>query len=92
MAILVVDDDTEARERLCRSLHDSGDGWAARPAATAKEALALVTAADVECVLLDYRLPDADGLTCLREVRRLRPDVPVVMVTGEARKRSPSRR
>ena len=29
-----------------------------------------------------YRLPDADGVTCLRELRRLRADVPVVMVTG----------
>ena len=82
MAILIVDDDAEARERLRQALQGSGDGWEARQATSAKEALALVTDADVACVLLDYRLPDTDGLACLRELRRLRPDVPVVMVTG----------
>lgn len=36
----------------------------------------------MECGVLDYRLPDADGLTCLRELRGLRGDLPVVIVTG----------
>jgi DNA-binding NtrC family response regulator len=82
MAILIVDDDPDTRARLERALRESGDGWDVRHAASAKEAMTLVTDGDVECVLLDYRLPDADGLTCLRELRRLRGDVPVVMVTG----------
>src|SRR6185436_10800924 len=79
---LIADDDPEARARLERALRESGDGWDVCHAASAKEALARVTGADVECVLLDYRLPDADGLSCLRELRRVRPDVPVLMVTG----------
>ena len=82
MAILIVDDDADTRARLERTLRESGDGFDVRHAASAKEALARVTGADVECVLLDYRLPDADGLSCLRELRRVRPDVPVLMVTG----------
>jgi DNA-binding NtrC family response regulator len=82
MAILIVDDDPETRARLDRALRQSGDGWDVREAATATEGLALASAPDVECVLLDYRLPDADGLTCLRELRRARPELPVVMVTG----------
>ena len=82
MAILIVDDDGDTRARLKRALRESGDGWDVVQAASAADALARVTNADVECVLLDYRLPDADGLTCLRELRRLRADLPVVMVTG----------
>jgi CheY-like chemotaxis protein len=42
-------------------------------------------------VLLDYRLPDSDGLTCIREIRRLRADVPGVTVTGTDRIPSASR-
>jgi CheY-like chemotaxis protein len=76
MAILVVDDDPDARDRLARTLRESGDGWDVRHAASAKDALALVTGGDVDCVLLDYRLPDADGLACLRELRRVRPTCP----------------
>jgi DNA-binding NtrC family response regulator len=82
MAILIVDDDADTRARLEQALRESGDGWEVRQAASATEGLARATDGDVECVVLDYRLPDTDGLACLREIRRLRPDVPVVMVTG----------
>src|SRR5205823_2454010 len=82
MAILVVDDDPEARAALGRTLRDAGDGWDVRDAVSAKHALELAKEPDVDCVLLDYRLPDTDGLACLVELRRLRADVPIVMVTG----------
>ena len=82
MAILIVDDDPETRAQLDRTLRKSGDGWDVRHAASVKEGLALAMAADVEGVVLDYRLPDGDGLTCLRELRRTRVDLPVVMITG----------
>lgn len=82
MTILIVDDDAEVRSRLERALRESGDGWDVRQAATAREGLAAAAASDVACVLLDFSLPDADGLTCLRELRRTRPGLPVIMVTG----------
>jgi two-component system response regulator AtoC len=50
--------------------------------AEAAAGLAEVGNGDVDCVLLDYRLRDGDGLQCLREIVGLRPDVPVVMITG----------
>jgi len=36
----------------------------------------------MDCVLLDYRLPDGDGLDCLRKIRQRHPDVPVIIITG----------
>jgi DNA-binding NtrC family response regulator len=82
MAILVVDDDSETTARMADALRQAGDDWEVRCAASAKEALAAARDPHVDCVLLDYRLPDVDGLSCLRELRQIRPDVPVVMVTG----------
>jgi DNA-binding NtrC family response regulator len=82
MAILVVDDDPDVRLDLGRALQKSGDGWDVRFAATAKGALALAASPVVKCVLLDYRLPDGDGLGVLRDLKRARPELPVVMVTG----------
>ena len=46
--------------------------------------LALTTLADsqVDAVLLDLRLPDGDGVQCVQSVRRVVPDVPIVVLTG----------
>jgi DNA-binding NtrC family response regulator len=87
MAILIVDDDPDVRAELREALAQYGDGWETRHAETAADALRLATDHGVACVLLDYRLPDADGLTCFRELRRLRPDLPVIVVTGAGSER-----
>jgi len=51
-------------------------------AGSARDGLAHLAANPVDCVLLDYRLPDADGLECLRTIRQRHPDLPVVVITG----------
>ncbi|MGG5821726.1 sigma-54-dependent transcriptional regulator [Falsiroseomonas sp. HW251] len=51
-------------------------------ARNAAEALRLARAAPPDGVLLDLRLPDGDGLSVLRELRRDMPDVPVIVMTA----------
>jgi PAS domain S-box-containing protein len=41
--------------------------------------------AEVRMVLLDVSMPQRSGLECLREIRRLRHDVPVVLMSGHSR-------
>src|SRR5262249_60048056 len=47
-----------------------------------KQARALATAADFDLVLLDLVLPGLDGLQVLDAIRRLKPALPVIMVTA----------
>src|SRR5439155_16153856 len=54
-----------------------------REAAGAAEGLAAMKAAPFDCVLLDYRLPDNDGLSVLREARAAGVKSPVIMLTGQ---------
>lgn len=51
---------------------------------TAEEGLAAVEAQDPAVVVLDVNLPDMSGLDVLREIRRRRPLVQVVMLTGQS--------
>lgn len=79
--VLIVEDERGVREGLARALEKAGH----LPIATAgiAEAKAMLGARRVDCVLLDIRLRDGDGLSLLRELRAgaLR-DVPVIVATA----------
>lgn len=51
-------------------------------ATTAAETIDLVRGCDFDGVLLDMCLPDMDGNTALREMKRIKPDIRVVILTG----------
>jgi DNA-binding NtrC family response regulator len=77
--ILVVDDEQLIRWSLSERL--SSEGHEIVEAGTAQEALARF-GPDVDLVLLDYRLPDSDGLRVLKQMKAAEPDVPVLMLTA----------
>lgn len=57
-------------------------------AATGREGLDVVNRGGFDCILLDYNLPDVDGLSFLRKLRvDLKNPVPVIMVTGHGHAR-----
>ena len=79
--VLVVEDESGLREGLADFLR--GMGVDVATAAGVSEARQWADKATFDCVLLDIRLKDGDGLELLRELRDGRqPDVPVVMVTA----------
>ena len=77
--ILVVDDEELIRWSLRERLKK--DGYQVQEAGTGREALDRF-AEGVDLVLLDYRLPDTDGLSVLREMKRQDPEVLVVLLTS----------
>src|SRR3954468_16804120 len=77
--ILVVDD--EALIRWSLSQHLSQDGHRGGEADTAQAASARF-GSDIDLVLLDYKLPDSDGLQVLRTMKAHDPDVPVILLTA----------
>ncbi|MBX3269392.1 MAG: sigma-54-dependent Fis family transcriptional regulator [Sandaracinaceae bacterium] len=77
--MLVVDDEELIRWALRAALE--GAGHRVVCAADGAEALARFEEG-VDAVLLDYRLPDVDGLTLLARMRELDPVVPVTLLTA----------
>jgi DNA-binding NtrC family response regulator len=81
-AVLVVDDEALIRWSLSEALADSG--WSVQQASNGAEARRILGAlsAGPLVVVLDLRLPDVADLSLLREIRALRPDVPVIMMSA----------
>lgn len=79
---LVVDDEAEVRAVLSRMLYQLGHRVI--EAADGREAVARLRdhRGEVTVVLLDLRMPGMDGWQCLRELRRIRADIPVLVCSG----------
>jgi two-component system response regulator HydG len=78
--ILVVDDKLALAETLADGLGDRG--YTARAAGSGRDALAAVTAGEVDLLVTDLRMPDLDGLALLDAARAAGADVPVIVMTA----------
>ena len=78
--ILIVDDEQLIRWSLSSRLKD--EGYRTLEAGTAAEALSQHRDG-VDLVLLDIGLPDASGLSVLKQIKETDPDTLVIMLTGE---------
>src|ERR1700722_2487934 len=79
--VLIVDDEAGVREGLVRAVASKGHRTV--PAASLLEARRALESEELDCVLLDMRLKDGDGLDLLREMRAGRHrETPVIMATA----------
>jgi two-component system NtrC family response regulator len=80
--ILTIDDEKSVCLTCRRILEEAGHK--VEYAFTAKEGVERAVAGDFEVVLLDLKLPDMSGLEVLEILRRERPDLIVIIITGYA--------
>lgn len=80
--ILVVEDEAPIREVIAEMLTQLN--YDVRLAATAVGAVNMARDERPDAILLDIVLPDASGTATLDQLRKLRPDVPIIMVTANA--------
>src|SRR3989441_504880 len=81
--ILLVDDEANIRKMVGALLQS--EGFETAEAGNGTAALAAVERGAADAVLLDLMMPGGpDGLATLEQLRRLAPDVPVVMMSGKA--------
>lgn len=76
--VLFVDDDPMAHKVMKKHLED----WDIRFAESAKQALEIMERENILIVITDIRMPDMDGIELLREIKRTRGIVQVIIVTA----------
>jgi signal transduction histidine kinase len=81
--VLVVDDDEVDRMAVRRALKTAGVQTDLTEATTSAEAIATLQDNAFDCVFLDYRLPDKDGLALVQEIHQTGIKVPLVVLTGQ---------
>jgi signal transduction histidine kinase len=83
LKVLVVDDDDVDRMAVRRALTKAGVHMELCEVGNGKDAIASLCNKSYDCVFLDYRLPDQDGLSLLQNLRSKDIKVPVIVLTGQ---------
>jgi DNA-binding NtrC family response regulator len=77
--ILIVDDETGPRESLRMILKPI---YEVHTASNGQEALHLIQTKDIDVVTLDLNMPGLSGIDALKEIRKLKPNMEVIVITG----------
>jgi sodium-dependent dicarboxylate transporter 2/3/5 len=78
--ILLVDDEDQFRTALAKRL--AVRGYEVLDVNNGEDAIKIVRHKNPEVVVLDQKMPDMDGIQTLRELKKIRPEVQIIMLTG----------
>lgn len=80
--VLVVDDSKLARMVMASALRRIRPEWMLVETASADEALAAVSADKIDIALIDFNMPDTDGLELAARIHGTHPGMPVAVVSA----------
>jgi len=80
MKVLVVDDDAIVIKSCKRILE--AEGFEVSTVPSADDALGTIKNYDFDLLLIDVKMPKRDGMYLMREVKKSRPEVPIIIMSG----------
>jgi signal transduction histidine kinase len=83
LELLLVDDDAVDRMAICRALERADLAVQVTEVTNAEDAIDNLKDYAYDCVFLDYRLPEQDGLSLIRQWRSEGVTIPLVVLTGQ---------
>jgi DNA-binding NarL/FixJ family response regulator len=81
LRLLIIDDHPMMRTGLAQLIDNEGDLKVAAQADTAGQAIDLVAKQKFDLILCDISLPDKNGLELIKDIRALRPELPILVVS-----------
>ena len=79
--VLIVDDHPMMRTGLAQLIDNEGDLKVCAEADNAGQALDLAVSQTLDLILLDISLPDKNGLELIKDIRALKPGLPILVVS-----------
>lgn len=80
--ILVIEDEAAIRRVLVKILTEENETYEVEEAEHGTEGLAMLTRADYDLALCDIKMPKMDGVEVLQEAKKIKPEIPFIMISG----------
>jgi len=80
--ILVVEDEAAIRRVLVKILKEENEKYIVEEAENGALGIDLIRKSDYDLVLCDIKMPKMDGVEVLQEARKLKPEIPFIMISG----------
>ncbi len=80
--ILVIEDEAAIRRVLGKILREESDAYSVDEAEDGLQGLEKIKSDDYDLVLCDIKMPKMDGVEVLEAVKKIKPEIPFVMISG----------
>ncbi|MES2574890.1 MAG: sigma-54 dependent transcriptional regulator [Bacteroidota bacterium] len=80
--ILIIEDEAAIRRVLAKILSEESDTYIVEDAEDGIQGLEKIKNNDYDLVLCDIKMPKMDGVEVLEEVKKIKPEIPMVMISG----------
>ena len=80
--ILIIEDEAAIRRVLTKILSEESSSYLVEEAANGLEGLEKVKVSDYDLILCDIKMPKMDGVEVLDAVKKIKPEIPMVMISG----------
>lgn len=80
--ILIIEDEASIRRVLAKILAEENDQYSIVEAADGEEGLEKIKEQDFDLVICDIKMPKLDGEEVLQEAKKIKPEIPFIMISG----------
>ncbi|MDG1246261.1 MAG: sigma-54 dependent transcriptional regulator [Polaribacter sp.] len=80
--ILIIEDEAAIRRVLKKIISEENEGYEVEEAADGLQGLEMILNNDYDLVLCDIKMPKMDGVEVLEKVKKVKPEIPIVMISG----------
>ena len=80
--ILIIEDEAAIRRVLKKIISEENEGYEVAEASNGLGGLEMILNNDYDLVLCDIKMPKMDGVEVLEKVKKVKPEIPIVMISG----------